>query len=163
MVEVAYFAGRSNLTVEEALIKMREAGVDSMPGGGAEIFSPECAPSSAAQDRRRRVAQYGADRHKLGFKSNATMLYGHIETNEERVDHLLSCAPCRMRRAAFKLYRAGFSSREYGVCSSVADDRADGYSPDCGQRLLLDNFQHIKAYWQMLGPKLRKSRCASEQ
>jgi len=90
MVEVAYLARRAKLSIEDTLVKMREAGVDSMPGGGAEIFATRV---------RSIICDHKIDgnewldtarlAHKLGFKSNATMLYGHIENDEDRVDHLL--------------------------------------------------------------------------
>jgi len=90
MVEVAYLAKRSKLTIRETLVKMKEAGVDSLPGGGAEIFA----------DRVRHIIcdhKIDGDQwldtarlaHQIGLKSNATMLYGHIENDEDRVDHLL--------------------------------------------------------------------------
>ena len=90
MVEVAYLAQRSKLSIRETLTKLMDAGVDSLPGGGAEIFS----------DRVRRIIcdhkidgsqwlEVARSAHQLGLKSNCTMLYGHIETEEDRVDHLV--------------------------------------------------------------------------
>src|SRR6202041_863055 len=90
MVEVAFLARRAKLSIEQTLIKLRDAGVDSMPGGGAEIFA----------DRVRHIiCDHKIDggewletarlAHKMGFRSNATMLYGHVEEIEDRVDHLL--------------------------------------------------------------------------
>ena len=91
MVEVGYFARIAKLSIKETLQKMKEAGVDSLPGGGAEIFHPRvrkiiCDHKVSGQ----MWLSIGAHRRtKLGFHSNATMLYGHVETEEERVDHLL--------------------------------------------------------------------------
>src|ERR1700689_3883511 len=90
MVEVAYLARRAKLTIEQTLIKLREAGVDSMPGGGAEIFAARV--RSIICDHKIDGSEWlntARLAHKHGFKSNATMLYGHIENNEDRVDHLL--------------------------------------------------------------------------
>src|SRR5260370_21208695 len=90
MVEVAYLAQRSKLSIHDTLVKLIDAGVDSLPGGGAEIFS----------DRVRRIIcdhkidgsqwlEVARTAHQLGLKSNCTMLYGHIENEEDRVDHLI--------------------------------------------------------------------------
>jgi aminodeoxyfutalosine synthase len=90
MVEIGYFAKRSKLSVAEVLTRLRDAGMDSMPGGGAEIF----------HDRVRRIIcdhkltgeewiETARTAHQLGLHSNCTMLYGHIETEEDRVDHLV--------------------------------------------------------------------------
>jgi aminodeoxyfutalosine synthase len=101
MVEVAYLARRAKLTIEQTLLKMREAGVDSMPGGGAEIFAARV--RSIICDHKidgEEWLETARLAHKLGFKSNATMLYGHIEDDEDRVDHCSSCAMCRTRPAA---------------------------------------------------------------
>src|SRR5580698_7599876 len=90
MVEIAYLARRAKLSIEETLLKLRDAGVDSMPGGGAEIFSARV--RSIICDHKIDGNEWldtARTAHNLGFKSNATMLYGHIENNEDRVDHLL--------------------------------------------------------------------------
>src|SRR6201997_1237730 len=90
MVEIAFLARRAKLSIEETLIKLREAGVDSMPGGGAEIFAPRV--RSIICDHKidgEEWLETARTAHKLGFKSNATMLYGHIENDADRVDHLL--------------------------------------------------------------------------
>src|SRR5580704_2552542 len=90
MVEVAFLARRAKLTIAETLQKMKEAGVDSMPGGGAEIFSARV--RSIICDHKIDGSEWldtARQAHKMGFRSNATMLYGHIENNEDRVDHML--------------------------------------------------------------------------
>jgi len=101
MVEVAFLARRAKLSIEQTLLKMREAGVDSMPGGGAEIFSARVRSTICDHkidgDEWLSTARLA---HKLGFKSNATMLYGHIENDEDRVDHLLKLRAVQMKRAA---------------------------------------------------------------
>jgi aminodeoxyfutalosine synthase len=156
MVEVAFFARRAKLTIEETLRKMREAGVDSMPGGGAEIFA----------DRVRSVIcdhKIGGEEwlntarlaHKMGFKSNATMLYGHIENDEDRVDHLLKLRAVQDETGGFQAFIPLAFHPEHTalshlpVTTGLMDIRQMAVS-----RLLLDNFPHIKAYWQMLTAKI---------
>jgi aminodeoxyfutalosine synthase len=152
MVEVAYLARRAKLSIAETLVKMKEAGVDSMPGGGAEIFS----------DRIRRIIcdhkidgddwlETARTAHKLGLRSNATMLYGHVENDEDRVDHIL-------RLRALQDDTGGFQT--FIPLAFHPDNTALAHLPrttgitDLRQvavgRLLLDNFAHIKAYWQMM-------------
>jgi aminodeoxyfutalosine synthase len=156
MVEISFLAKRAKLTIRETLAKMKEAGVDSMPGGGAEIFA----------DRIRHIiCDHKIDggewletaklAHQMGFKSNATMLYGHVESDEDRVDHLL-------RLRAVQDETAGFQT--FIPLSFHPDNTALSHIPkssgmlDIRQiavgRLLLDNFPHIKSYWQMVTPKL---------
>jgi aminodeoxyfutalosine synthase len=156
MVEVAYLARRAKLTIEQTLVKMREAGVDSMPGGGAEIF---------AERVRSIICDHKIDgeewlttarlAHKLGFKSNATMLYGHIENDEDRVDHLLKLRAVQDETGGFQAFIGlafhpeNTALDHLPVTTGLTDIRQIAVS-----RLLLDNFPHIKAYWQMLTPKI---------
>ena len=156
MVEVAYLARRAKLTIEQTLVNMREAGVDSMPGGGAEIFAARvrsfiCDHKIDGEEwlTAARLA------HKLGFKSNATMLYGHIENDEDRVDHLLKLRTLQDETGGFQTFIPLAFHPEHTaldhlpVTTGLTDIRQIAVS-----RLLLDNFPHIKAYWQMLTPKI---------
>jgi aminodeoxyfutalosine synthase len=156
MVEVAYLARRAKLTIEQTLIKLREAGVDSMPGGGAEIFSARV--RSIICDHKidgEEWLETARTAHKLGFKSNATMLYGHIENNEDRVDHLLKLRAMQDETGGFQTFiPLAFHPENtpldhLPVTTGLTDVRQIAVS-----RLLLDNFAHIKAYWQMLTPKI---------
>lgn len=156
MVEVAYLARRAKLTIEQTLVKMREAGVDSMPGGGAEIFSARV--RSIICDHKidgNEWLETARLAHKLGFKSNATMLYGHIENNEDRVDHLLKLREVQDDTGGFQTFiPLAFHPENtpldhLPVTTGLTDIRQIAVS-----RLLLDNFAHIKAYWQMLTPKI---------
>jgi putative menaquinone biosynthesis protein, SCO4494 family len=156
MVEVAYLARRAKLTIEQTLVKLRECGVDSMPGGGAEIF---------AERVRAIICDHKIDgnewletarlAHKLGFKSNATMLYGHIENDEDRVDHLLKLREVQDDTGGFQTFiPLAFHPENtpldhLPVTTGLTDIRQIAVS-----RLLLDNFAHIKAYWQMMTPKI---------
>ncbi len=156
MVEVGYLARRAKLTVGETLQRLKEAGVDSLPGGGAEIF----------HDRVRRIicdhkidGQEWIDTaraaHRLGLRSNATMLYGHIETEEDRVDHLMRLRALQDETGGFQTYiplafhPENTAMRHLPPTSGFADIKNIAIG-----RLLLDNFPHIKAYWIMMTPKI---------
>src|ERR1035438_5744977 len=156
MVEVAYLARRAKLSIEETLRKMRTAGVDSMPGGGAEIFSARvrsiiCDHKIDGEEwlETARIA------HRLGFKTNATMLYGHIENDEDRVDHLLKLRALQDETGGFQTFiplafhPENTALDHLPVTTGLTDIRQVAVS-----RLLLDNFPHIKAYWQMMTPKI---------
>jgi aminodeoxyfutalosine synthase len=156
MVEVAFFARRAKLTIEETLKRMREAGVDSMPGGGAEIFAERV--RSIICDHKIDGSEWLSTArlaHQMGFKSNATMLYGHVENEEDRVDHLLKLRALQDETGGFQAY--------IGLAFHPENTQLDHLPPTTGlgdirevavARLLLDNFPHIKAYWQMLTPKI---------
>jgi aminodeoxyfutalosine synthase len=156
MVEIAYLARRAKLTLEQTLAKLREAGVDSMPGGGAEIFTHRvraiiCDHKIDGEEwlETARLA------HKMGFRSNATMLYGHIENDEDRVDHLLKLRALQDETGGFQTFiPLAFHPENtpldhLPVTTGLTDIRQIAVS-----RLLLDNFAHIKAYWQMMTPKI---------
>jgi aminodeoxyfutalosine synthase len=156
MVEVAYLARRAKLSIEETLIKMRSAGVDSMPGGGAEIFADRV--RSIICDHKidgEEWLETARLAHKLGFKSNATMLYGHIENDEDRVDHLLKLRALQDETGGFQTFiplafhPENTALDHLPVTTGLTDIRQVAVS-----RLLLDNFPHIKAYWQMLTAKI---------
>ncbi|UWZ83977.1 aminofutalosine synthase MqnE [Occallatibacter riparius] len=156
MVEVAFLARRAKLTIEETLVKLRECGVDSMPGGGAEIFSARV--RSIICDHKIDGSEWletARLAHKMGFRSNATMLYGHIENNEDRVDHLLKLREVQDETGGFQTFiPLAFHPENtpldhLPVTTGLTDIRQIAVS-----RLLLDNFAHIKAYWQMLTPKI---------
>jgi aminodeoxyfutalosine synthase len=156
MVEVAYLARRAKLGIEETLVKMREAGVDSMPGGGAEIFASRV--RSIICDHKidgNEWLETARLAHKLGFKSNATMLYGHIENDEDRVDHLLKLRAVQDETGGFQTFiplafhPENTALDHLPVTTGLTDIRQIAVS-----RLLLDNFPHIKAYWQMMTAKI---------
>jgi len=156
MVEVAYLARRAKLSIEETLVKFREAGVDSMPGGGAEIFATRV--RSIICDHKIDGEEWLTTArlaHKLGFRTNATMLYGHIENDEDRVDHLLKLRALQDETGGFQTFiPLAFHPENtpldhLPVTTGLTDIRQIAVS-----RLLLDNFAHIKAYWQMLTPKI---------
>jgi aminodeoxyfutalosine synthase len=156
MVEIAYFAKRAKLTVRETLVRLKGAGVDSMPGGGAEIFSERV---------RRIICDHKIDggewletaktAHQIGLKSNATMLYGHVENDEDRVDHLLKLRALQDETGGFQTFIPlafhpdNTPLQHLHKTTGMLDIKQIAVS-----RLVLDNFPHIKAYWQMLTPKI---------
>ncbi len=156
MVEVAFLARRAKLTIAETLDRMREAGVDSMPGGGAEIFAPHvrsviCDHKIDGQEwlDTARLA------HTMGFRTNATMLYGHIESDADRVDHMMRLRAVQDETGGFQTFIPLAFHPEHTaldhlpVTTGLTDIRQIAVS-----RLVLDNFAHIKAYWQMMTPKI---------
>ena len=156
MVEVSFFARRAKLTIEQTLQKLREAGVDSMPGGGAEIFAPHI--RSIICDHKIDGSEWietARLAHKMGFRSNATMLYGHIENDADRVDHILKLRDLQDDTGGFQTFIPlafhpdNTALAHLPTTSGLTDIRQIAVS-----RLLLDNFAHIKAYWQMLSPKI---------
>jgi aminodeoxyfutalosine synthase len=156
MVEVGYFARIAKLSVKDTLQKMKEAGVDSLPGGGAEIFHPRvrkiiCDHKVSGQ----MWLSIARQAHEIGLRSNATMLYGHVETEEERVDHLVRLRELQDQTHGFVTFiPLAFHPDNTGLShipkpTGYADLRNIAVA-----RLLLDNFDHIKAYWIMLTPSI---------
>jgi aminodeoxyfutalosine synthase len=156
MVEVHYFARIAKLSIEETLRKMKEAGVDSCPGGGAEIFHPRvrkiiCDHKTSGQ----MWLSIARKAHEAGLHSNATMLYGHVETEEERVDHLLKLRELQDETHGFVTFIPLAFHPENTALSHIP--KPTGYADlrnIAVARLLLDNFDHIKAYWIMLSPSI---------
>jgi aminodeoxyfutalosine synthase len=154
-VEVDYMSRISGLSLEETLIALKTHGLDLMPGGGAEIFSSRIrnrlCPEKISGQRWLKVIETA---HKLGIKTNATMLYGHIETYEDRVDHLLRLRELQDITGGFQAFiplsyhPKGTEIR--GFYSSGIDD----LKTIAVSRIVLDNFSHITAYWIMLGEKI---------
>jgi aminodeoxyfutalosine synthase len=156
MVEVSFLARRAKLTVRETLEKLRDAGVDSLPGGGAEIFASRVrhiiCDHKIDGDEWLETARTA---HLLGLKSNATMLYGHVENDEDRVDHLLKLRALQDETHGFQTFiplafHPDHTPLEHlPRTTGMMDLRQIAVS-----RLLLDNFPHIKAYWQMMTPQI---------
>lgn len=160
-VEIAHLATRAGLTVRRVLAILREAGLGSLPGGGAEVFQQrvrsELCPEKLPGDQWLQVM---AEAHELGIPSNATMLYGHIETAAETIDHMLRLRELQDRTGGFmsfiplafhplntELARTGRTRP--GGTTGYEDLRALAVG-----RLMLENFPHVKAFWIMLGPDL---------
>ncbi|MBO0911501.1 MAG: aminofutalosine synthase MqnE [Acidobacteria bacterium] len=156
MVEVAYLARRAKLPVRETLERLKAAGVDSLPGGGAEIFADRI--RHVICDHKidgREWLETARLAHSIGLKSNATMLYGHLENDEDRVDHLLKLRDLQDETGGFQTFiplafHPDHTALEHlPKTTGLLDIRQIAVS-----RLVLDNFPHIKAYWQMLTPKI---------
>jgi aminodeoxyfutalosine synthase len=152
-VELDYMFRKAKLTVEEGMKRLHEAGLDSLPGGGAEIFAPAireqiCADKVDAKGwlHIHEVA------HNLGMHTNATMLYGHIENYEHRIDHMRRLRELQDKTGGFNTFiplkfRNHDNDMSYVPESTITEDmRLYAIA-----RIYLDNFKHLKAYWPMLG------------
>ncbi|NPU98755.1 MAG: aminofutalosine synthase MqnE [Candidatus Omnitrophica bacterium] len=153
-VEISHLARLTGLSIERVLKDLIDAGLGSLPGGGAEMFAgrvrEKICPGKLYVDEWLDVHRTA---HGLGLRSNATMLYGHIETPEEIIDHLAHLRPLQDETGGFLTFiPLRFQSRntrlEGVMCTGVKDLRVHAIS-----RIYLDNFPHIKSYWTMLGVK----------
>jgi len=155
-VEVDHLAQKAGLPVMDTLMALKEAGLGSLPGGGAEVFSPRVrqalCPTKLSGEGWLEVAQTA---HRLGLNTNATMLYGHLETLEERVDHLLKLRAAQDESGGFLAFIPLAFHPQNTLLSDIRGPGAlDDLKTLAVARLLLDNIPHIKAFWVMLGPKL---------
>jgi aminodeoxyfutalosine synthase len=151
--EIDYFWRRWKIEPKEALARLKAAGLQSMPGGGAEIFSPRLAKLltyTGKADPERWCEIHGIA-HALGIKTNATMLYGHVETHAERVDHLLRLREQQDASGGFLTFVP--LAYQVGTTKLVACQTppTDSLRTIAAARLLLDNFPHVEAYWVVLG------------
>jgi aminodeoxyfutalosine synthase len=155
-VEIDYLAKLSGLSLGNTLLKLKEAGLGSLPGGGAEIFNTTVRNTLCAEKiSGDRWLQVIAAAHKVGLKSNATMLYGHIETPEHRIDHLIRLRELQDRTGGFQAFiPLSFHSQNTEIKKSAYTTGFDDLKTLAISRLMLDNFEHIKAYWVMLGEKI---------
>ncbi len=156
MVEVGFYARISKLSVRDTLLAMKDAGVDSLPGGGAEIFNPRVRKIICDHKTSGRMwLDIARTAHEIGLRSNATMLYGHIETPEERVEHLLLLRELQDRTKGFQTFiPLAFHPDNTALAHLPKPTGFDDLKTIAISRLLLDNFDHIKAYWIMLTPKI---------
>lgn len=155
-VEIDFLSEISGLSVEEVLLRLREAGLGSLPGGGAEIFNPEIrrriCPRKISGERWLEVH---ATAHRLGFRTNATMLYGHIESIADRVDHLLRLRELQDETGGFLAFiPLPFHPENTAFSHLSGTSGYDDLKTVALARLLLDNFFAIKSFWIMLTPKL---------
>jgi aminodeoxyfutalosine synthase len=158
-VEIGYYAHITQLSVREILSQLKDAGLGSLPGGGAEIFAPAV---------RRVICDHkiGAHMwlkihrtaHELGLRSTATMLYGHIESDEDRVDHLLQLRGLQDETRGFETFiPLAFHTANTELGKLIDRSETTGFMDlknIAVARLLLDNFPHIKAYWVMMTPRV---------
>jgi aminodeoxyfutalosine synthase len=156
MVEVADFAQRTGRSVEAIIRDLKDAGIGSFPGGGAEVMS--------ARLHRllfpKKIDFHGwldcaKTAHRVGLKSNATMLYGHVETTEEKVDHLILLREAQDETSGFMTFiplafHPENTKLDYLKKATAMEDLRNIAVP----RLMLDNFPHIKAFWIMITPRV---------
>ena len=152
-VEYHYIFKKDKLSYEEGMKLMKEAGLDSMPGGGAEIFHPEIrdqiAGGKCSGEQWLRIHEIW---HELGRRSNATMLYGHIEQFEHRIDHLEKLRALQDKTGGFQTFIPLKFRNEGNQMSHVPESTViEDMRMYAISRIYLDNFDHVKAYWPMIG------------
>jgi aminodeoxyfutalosine synthase len=156
MVEITYLARRQKISIRETLERLRDEGIDSLPGGGAEIFNERV---------RRIICDHKIDgrewietartAHQLGLRSNCTMLYGHLENDEDRVDHLVKLREVQddtgglVAFIPLAFHPDNTPLQHIPKTTGFADIKNIAVS-----RLMLDNIPHIKAYWVMMTPRI---------
>lgn len=152
-IELDYIISKSGLGIREGLLKLKECGLDSIPGGGAEIFD-EKIRAIICKDKSSSAMwlKIHEEAHKAGIPSNATILYGHMETYAHRIDHMERLRKLQDRTGGFnsfiplKFKKENNRMRKYGEVNIIEDMKNYAVS-----RIFLDNFPHIKAYWPALG------------
>lgn len=152
-VEYHYIFKKAKVGYEEGMRQMQEAGLDSMPGGGAEIFHPEIREQIAADkctaDQWLAIHEVW---HGLGRRSNATMLYGHIEQWHHRIDHLERLRQLQDKTGGFQTFiPLKFRNQDNQMSHIAESTTVEDLRNYAISRLYLDNFDHIKAYWPMIG------------
>ena len=155
-VEIDYFSKISGLSVKDTLLALKGAGLGSMPGGGAEIFNTrirnKICPEKISGKRWLHVMETA---HRAGIRSNATMLYGHLENHRHRVEHMLKLRDLQDRTGGFQAFiPLAFHPRNTRIEGAKYTSGIDDLKTIAVSRLFLDNFTHIKAYWIMLGEKI---------
>jgi len=156
MVEIAFFARRAKISIRETLQRLKDAGVDSMPGGGAEIFSERF---------RRIICDHKIDgdewietaraAHEIGLKTNCTMLYGHLENPEDLSDHLVRLRSLQDETNGFVTFiPLAFHPANTALAHLSTTTGFEDLKQIAISRLMLDNIPHIKAYWIMMTPSV---------
>ena len=152
-VELDYMFRKAKLSVEEGMKRLHQAGLDSMPGGGAEIFHPDirnviCADKVDA-DGWLKIHEAA---HREGMHTNATMLYGHIETYAHRIDHMERLRQLQDQTGGFNTFiPLKFRNKDNDMSHVAESSVVEDMKLYAVARLYMDNFPHIKAYWPMLG------------
>jgi len=156
MVELDFIAKASRLSLEDTISRLRDAGLDSCPGGGAEIFAAEVREEICDHKTDgRRWLEIARTVHEAGLRSNCTMLYGHVESAADRIDHLLALRELQDETGGFQCL--------IPLAFHPENTELDHLPPTGGRldlqtmavsRLVLDNVPHLKAYWIMLGEKI---------
>ena len=155
-VELEYMFRKAKVTTEEGMKLAHEAGLDSLPGGGAEIFHPDirtviCADKATADE----WLHIHKTAHNLGMHSNATLLYGHIEKYEHRIDHMERLRQLQDENKGFNTFiPLKFRNKDNDMHDVPESTLANDLKMYAISRLYLDNFPHVKAYWPMLGREI---------
>ncbi|GAB7025653.1 aminofutalosine synthase MqnE [Geotalea toluenoxydans] len=157
-VEIDYLAKLCDCSISETLVKLKEAGLGSLPGGGAEIFSEgirqQLCPEKISGERWLAIME---EVHRAGLKSNATMLYGHLESFADRVDHMRRLRELQDRTGGFQVFIPLAFQPENSpltITKGTGTTGVDDLKTLAIARIYLDNFDNIKAYWVMLGEKV---------
>ena len=154
-VEIDYMSRISGLGIGDTLSELKKSGLDLMPGGGAEIFAErirnKLCPEKISGDRWLEVMEAA---HNASIKTNATMLYGHLESIEDRVDHLFRLRDLQDRTGGFQAFIPLAYHPKNTEIGGFYSSGIDDLKTIAISRLVLDNFDHIKAYWIMLGEKI---------
>jgi aminodeoxyfutalosine synthase len=156
MVEIAYLARRAKISIRETLQRLKDAGVDSMPGGGAEIFSERVrriiCDHKIDGDEWIETARAG---HEIGLKTNCTMLYGHLENPEDLSDHLVRLRSLQDDTNGFVTFiPLAFHPANTALAHLSTTTGFEDLKQIAISRLMLDNIPHIKAYWIMMTPSV---------
>ena len=161
-VEYHYIFKKAKVSYEEGMRMIKEAGCDSLPGGGAEIFHPEIREQIAADkcnaDQWLRIHEIW---HELGMRSNATMLYGHIEKYWHRVDHMERLRQLQDKTSGFQTFiPLKFRNQDNQMSHIPESSAVEDLRNYAISRIYLDNFDHIKAYWPMIGRSIAQMALA---
>jgi aminodeoxyfutalosine synthase len=155
-VEIFFFHRLYRMSVAQVLAELKQAGLDSMPGGGAEIFAKHTRDKIIkGKADAEQWLQVMREAHAQGIPTNATMLYGHIESVADRVDHLIRLRELQDETGGFVTYiPLAFQPWEAPALDCPETTGFDDLKAIAVGRLMLDNFPHIKSYWIMIGPRL---------
>jgi aminodeoxyfutalosine synthase len=155
-VEIAHIARIEKMSVPDVLAKLRDAGLDTLPGGGAEVFGK--AVRATIADRKLAAEDWISvhrTAHGMGIRSNCTMLYGHVESLEDRVDHLLRLRELQDETGGFVTFiPLAFQPWEAPAMKLPETTGFDDLKAIAVARLMLDNVPHVKSYWIMITPRL---------
>ena len=153
--EIDYFSRKEGLELSEVIGKIAEAGVDALPGGGAEVFADrvrgKICPEKLSAERYLEIHRIA---HSFGIRSNASILYGHIETIEDRVDHLIRLRELQDETGGFMAFISFAYQPENTELGGRFTTGFDDLKIIAVSRLILDNFRHVRAFWITLGEKL---------
>jgi aminodeoxyfutalosine synthase len=152
-VELDYMFRKAKLTRQEGMLKLKEAGLQSLPGGGAEIFNPEIR-KQICEDKVDGEGWLDIHRtaHQLGMHTNATMLYGHIEQYEDRIDHMNQLRIMQDETKGFNCFiPLKFRNMDNDMSHLPEASLVEDIKTYAVARIFMDNFAHLKAYWPMLG------------